>query len=166
MATSNRLNKATALEQNQQVIEGIDTYLAHVKQVTIAGTTYTPADLKAALQAEIDAEKSVVTGKAQYKQQVVAARLARSKGRATRKLVKTYVLTSYGAANVQTLENFGIPVPKALGPQTAEARAKAAAKAAATRKARKAAIASIDAAALPAPSGAVTPAANVATTKS
>lgn len=166
MKTSSIPNKATALAQNQQILEGIDTYLAHVKQVTIAGDTYTPADLKAALQAEIDAEKSVTTGKAQYKQQVVAARLARLKGRATRKLVKTYVLASFGAANVQTLETFGIPVPKPLGPRTAQAKAEASADAAATRKAHKEAIASIDAPAPASPGAAVTPAANAATTKS
>jgi hypothetical protein len=129
--------------------------------LTIAGTTFTPADLTAALQAEIDAEKSVVEGRAQYKQQVVAAQLARSKGRTTRKLIKTYVLSSFGATNVQTLENFGIPVPKPLGPKTAKSKAEAADKATTTRNARKEAIASIDATVPSAPTAPAAPAALV-----
>ena len=169
MKPSSIPNKTTALALNEQAIGGIEKYLAHVKQLTIAGTTFTPADLTAALQAEIDAEKSLVEGKAQYKQQVVAAELARSKGRATRKLIKTYVLSNFGVANVQTLENFGIPVPKPIGARTVQSKAQAADKATATRKARKEAIASIDAPAPEAPSapGPVTPAAaSVTTSKS
>jgi hypothetical protein len=169
MKKSSIPNKTTALALNQQAIEGIGKYLADVKQLTIEGTTFAPADLTAALQAEIDAEKSVVEGRAQYKQQVVAAQLARSKGRATRKLIKTYVLSSYGATNVQTLETFGIPVPKPLGPKTAKSKAQAADKAIATRKAHQEAIASVDA---PAPGAASAPgpatpvAAGVTTSKS
>jgi hypothetical protein len=169
MKKSSIPNKTTALALNQQAIEGIEKYLSHVKQLTIAGTTFAPADLTAALQAEIDAEKSVVEGRAQYKQQVVAAQLARSKGRATRKLLKTYVLSSYGATNVQTLENFGIPVPKPPGPKTAKSKAIAADRATATRKAHQEAIASVDAPAPQAPSApppATPVAAGVTTSKS
>jgi hypothetical protein len=151
MKTETIPNKKTALALNQQAIQGIDKYFAHVKSLTIAGTVYAPANLKATLQAEIDAENSVTEGRAQYKQQVVAANVARSQGRATRKLIKAYVLTNFGVDNVQTLENFGIPVPKSPGRKTAKSKAQAAEKATNTRKAHEEAIASVDAAAAAAP---------------
>ena len=166
MKTETNPNKKTALALNQQAIQGIDKYFAHVKTLTIAGTAYSPASLKATLQAEIDAENSVTEGQAQYKQQVVAARVARSKGRATRKLIKAYVLTNFGAENVQTLGNFGIPVPKTPGKRTAKSKAQAADKAAATRKAHEEAIASVDAGVSAAPAPAVPVAASVTPLKS
>jgi hypothetical protein len=166
MKTETNPNKKTALALNQQAIQGIDKYFAHVKTLTIAGTAYSPASLKATLQAEIDAESSVTEGQAQYKQQVVAARVARSKGRATRKLIKAYVLTSFGAENVQTLGNFGIPVPKTPGKRTAKSKAQAADKAAATRKAHEEAIASVDAPVSAAPAPAAPVAASVTPLKS
>jgi hypothetical protein len=166
MSKETNPNKKTALAQNQQAIQGIEKYFAHVKSLTIAGTVYTPANLKATLQAEIDAENSVTEGQAQYRQQVVAAKVARSQGRATRKLIKAYVLTNFGADNVQTLGNFGIPVPKSTSNRTAKSKAQAADRAANTRKLHEEAIASVDAAAAaapaPAPTTPVTPATAVA----
>jgi hypothetical protein len=164
MKTETNPNKKTALALNQQAIQGIEKYLAHVKTLTIAGTVYTPANLKATLQAEIDAENSVTESQAQYRQQVVAAKAARSQGRATRKLIKAYVLTNFGADNVQTLGNFGIPVPKSPGRKTVKSKAEAAEKAANTRKLHEEAIASVDApvSAAPAPTTPVTPATAVA----
>jgi predicted Fe-Mo cluster-binding NifX family protein len=156
-------NKTTALALNQKVIEGVDTYFAKVKSLTLAGTTYTPKTLQAVLQAEIDANKAADEGKAQYRQQVVAAQAARSKGRAARKGLKAYVLGNYGAAAVQMLENLGITVPKALGVRTAKSKAEAVEKATATRTAHKEAIASVDA---PAPSAPAPATANVTPLKS
>jgi hypothetical protein len=153
MSSRNSPNRNTALALNQKAIEGVDTYFAHVKSLTLAGTSYTPKDLQAALQAEIDADKAVETVQAQYTQQVVAARLARSKGRAIRKSLKAYVLGNYGAESVQMLKDLGIPVPKPLGPRTAKSKAQAADQATATKKAKQLAIDSVEsvAAAAPAP---------------
>ncbi len=151
MKSSSIPNKTTVLALNQKAIQGVETYLAHVKQLTIAGATYAPADLKATLQAEIDANNTADEGRAQYRQQVVAARVARSKGSAIRKVLKTYVLSNYGADAVQMLENFGMPVPKPIGKRTAKATAQAVAEAQATRKAHEAARASVDAPATAAP---------------
>jgi hypothetical protein len=142
-------NKTAAQVLNLKAIEGVDKYLANVKTLTIAGTDYTPAALKAVLQAEIDGDNAADESRAQYRQQVVAAKLTRSKGRVLRKGLKAHVLSTFGADNVQTLEAFGISVPKPLGPQTSQAKAQASAAAAATRKARKEALASLDAPAAP-----------------
>jgi len=151
-------NKATALALNQKIIEGVDTYFAKVKSLTLAGTAYTPKSLQAVLQAEIDADKATDQSKAQYRQQVAAAQTARSKGRAARKGLKAYVLGNYGADAVQMLENLGISVPKALGVMAAKSRAKAVEKASATRTAHKEAIASVDAPASAAPPAPAAPA--------
>jgi hypothetical protein len=166
MSGANIPNKTTAQALNQKAIEGVDTYFANVKTLTLAGTTYTPTTLKAVLQDEIDGDKAADQIQAQYRQQVVAARLARAKARAARKGLKAYVLGTYGADAVQVLQNLGIPVPKPLGQKTAKSKAQAADKAEATRTARKEAIASIDAPAPSAPSVPVAPAAaNVSSLK-
>jgi hypothetical protein len=151
MSSKNTPSKNTALALNQKAIAGVDTYFAHVKTLTLAGTSYTPKDLQAVLQAEIDADKAVDTVQAQYTQQVVAAKLARSKGRAVRKSLKAYVLANYGATAVQMLKDLGIPVPKPLGPRTAQSKAQAADKATATKKAKKEAVEAVDSPAPPAP---------------
>ncbi len=103
----------------------------------VAGTSYTPASLTAVLQAENDADKTADAGRAQYRQQVVAARLARSKGRALRKGLRTYVLNTFGSDAVQTLEDFGFKPPKAPV-RSAKSKAQAVDKAEATRAAHKA----------------------------
>jgi hypothetical protein len=147
MTSSNNPNKVTSQVLNQMAIEGVDKYYAHVKSLAVAGTTYTPADLKAVLQAEIDASKALDQSRAQVKQQVVATRLARSKGRVTRAGLKAYILGTAGSDAVQMIEDFGMNVPKKPGVKTAKAKALAADAAEATRKAKKEALASIDAAA-------------------
>jgi hypothetical protein len=147
MSSSKNSNKVTTQALNQTAIEGVDKYYAHVKSLTVAGTTYTPADLKAVLQAEIDANKALDQSRAQVNQQVVATRLARSKGSVTRKGLKAYILGTAGADAVQMIEDFGMSVPKKPGVKSAKAKALAADAAEATRKAKKEALASIDAAA-------------------
>jgi hypothetical protein len=148
MNGTNSPNKQTAQALNQKAIAGIDTYFAHVKTLTLAGASTTPAALKATLQAEIDANSAADKAHGQYLQQVVAAKLARSNGRAARKNLKAYVLGNYGSEAVQMLKDLGIPVPKPAS-RTAQSKAKASAKAVATREAKEEAIASIGAPAPP-----------------
>jgi hypothetical protein len=150
MSASHIPNKQAAQALNQKAIAGIDTYFAHVKTLTLAGTNTPPAALKATLQAEIDADEAVDKAHAQYTQQVLAANLARSNGRAARKNLKAYVFGNYGSAAVQMLKDLGIPVPKTAS-RTVQSKAQAAEKAASTRKAKEEAIASIGAPAPPAP---------------
>ena len=136
MKSSSIPNKTTALAQNQKAIDGVEKYLAHTKTLVVAGTSYTPASLTAVLQAEIDGDKTADAGRAQYRQQVVAARLARSKGRALRKGLKTYLLNNFGSDAVQALEDFGFSPPK-TAVRTAKSKAQAVDKAEATRAAHK-----------------------------
>ncbi len=136
MRRSSIPNKTTALAQNQKAIDGVEKYLAHTKTLVVAGTSYTPASLTAVLQAEIDGDKTADAGHAQYRQQVVAARLARSKGRALRKGLKTYILSTFGSDAVQALEDFGFSPPK-TPTRTAKSKAQAVDKAETTRAAHK-----------------------------
>jgi hypothetical protein len=115
-------------------------HFAKVKNVTLAGTSYTPAGLKAVLQAEIDANAALDQSRAQLKEQVDAAREARAKARVARKALRAYVLGTSGANAVQVLEDFGMSPPKAAGAKTTEVKAQAAAKGTATKKAKAAAI--------------------------
>jgi hypothetical protein len=163
MKPSSIPNKTTALALNQKAIHGVDKYFAHVKTFTLAGTVYTPASLKAVLQAEIDANKAVDDGQAQLQQQVVAAQLARAKARGARQGLKAYVLGTSGADAVQMLKDLGIPVPKPRGIKSAKSKAEAVDAATATRQAKKEAIASIDA---PPPAPPALPAASVSPSKS
>ena len=150
MSAYTQPNKQTAQALNQKAIAGIDTYFAHVKTLTLAGPSTTPAALKATLQAEIDADEAADKTHAQYTQQVLAAKLARSNGRTARKNLKAYVLANYGSEAVQMLKDLGIPVPKPAS-RTARSKAQAAEKAAGTRKAHEEAVASIGATATPPP---------------
>ena len=164
MKTKITLNKNAAQALDQKAMSGVDKYFAHVKTITLAGTTFTPTALKAVLQAEIDANTSVDETEAQLRQQVVAAKLARAKAQAARAGLKAYVLGTSGADAVQMLKDFGIPVPKPKGTRTVKSKAQSADGSAATRKAKKEAIASLDAPA-PAPP-ALPPAASTTPTKS
>jgi hypothetical protein len=111
--------KTTAQSLDQQATDDVTKYFAHVKPLTLAGTTYTPA----VLEAEIAANKAVDENEAQLRQQVVAAKLARAKALAARTGLKAYILGNSGADAVQMLTDFGIPVPKSRGPRTARSKA-------------------------------------------
>jgi hypothetical protein len=129
-------NKNTVLATNQKVSEGVDKHFAKVKNLTLAGVTYTPATLKATFAAETDAHNALDQSRAQLKEQVATARAAQAKASAARKGLKAYVLGNYGAQAVNVLADFGMTPPKTPGPKTSLAKAQAAARAKATRKAR------------------------------
>jgi hypothetical protein len=133
--TNNKPNKNTALALDQKALAGVDKYFATASTLSIAGTSYTPAALKAVFQADIDATNALDASRAQVKQQVATAHAARAKANAARAGLKAYVLGTSGAAAVTMLEDFGMTVPK---PHvlTVEAKAKSVANAEATRKAR------------------------------
>jgi uncharacterized lipoprotein YddW (UPF0748 family) len=141
--TSKDISKTNAHARNLKAIAWVDKYLASATQVILAGTTYTPPALKAALQAQIDADNAVDDLRAQYRQQVVVAKGARTSGRAAWVSLKAYVLSTYGRDAAQVLEEFGISAPKKPGPKTAKGKALASEGATATRKAKKEALAHV-----------------------
>ena len=138
---SGSTNQSDSLALDTKIIGAIGTYLGTVTQLTINGTSYTPATLKAVFQAEIDADRATDAAKAMYKQQVTDAETARGNARVTRKALKGYILSTFGPKAVNVLEDFGFSAPKPLGPKTTKAKADAAGKARATKKARRDAVA-------------------------
>ena len=137
MSKHNLPNKTTALALDQKVLDGVDKYFAKVKTLTVAGTVYTPKALKAVLQADIDAIRSLDSLKAQLAQQVVDADAARAKARDVRRNLKTHILGTYGASALTMLHDFGMNPPKPLGHQKVLVRAAGIMKAAVTRKAHR-----------------------------
>jgi hypothetical protein len=107
-------NRNSARVLDQKAIQGVDKYFAN-ESLTFAGASYTPDELKAALEAEITAEEAVDAGRAQFRQQVVDARAARAKARALRKALRTHILSAFGADAVAMLEDFGFKAPKPRG---------------------------------------------------
>jgi hypothetical protein len=158
---STKTDKNTALATNQKAISGVGKHFAKVKNVTLAGVSYTPGALKGLFQDEIDANNVLDASRAQMSEQVQAAKVARAKANAARKGLRAYVLGNYGANAVKVLEDFGMSPPKAGGPKTAEGRALAAAKSAATRKAKRKAAAEAVTAAPSTAAGATAPAQSV-----
>jgi hypothetical protein len=129
-------NKNTAMALDKKAMEGVDKYFAKTRTLNVAGKTYSPAALKAVLQAEIDAISALDAGLAHVQQLVAEMRAARGKAAATRKDLKAHVLGNYGAAALQMLGEFGMEAPKSTGRKTVKAKADGVAKAQATREAR------------------------------
>jgi hypothetical protein len=134
------LNKNAALATDQKVVQGVGKHFAKVKSLTLAGTSYTPAALKALFQAEIEANNALDQSRAQLKELVASTLGTRTNASAARKALRMYILGNYGGGAVQVLEDFGMSPPKPKGPRTAEAKAQSAAKAKVTRALRAAAM--------------------------
>ena len=136
MGKSNVLNKTTALALNKKIAEGVDKHFSKVKSLTVGGTTYTPKDLLAVLNAENDASSAVDSTRTQLVDQVATHRTAKVKAAAVRSALKVYILGTYGKKAVQMLGDFGMSAPKATGKRTVETKVQAVAQAKATREAR------------------------------
>jgi hypothetical protein len=129
------LNKSTALERDQKALKGVDKYFANVTKVTLLGTDFTPAALKAVFQNDIDVRTALDAIRSQAKQQKLAMVASRAKVNDVRLALKGYILSTYGKDAVQMLEDLGIAAPK-TGKPSVPTKAQALVKAAATRKAR------------------------------
>jgi hypothetical protein len=127
--------KKAATSADQQAMAAVDKYFSNVSSLTIAGNALTPAALKAALQAEIDAVKAADDGHAVYSGLVAKAQAARVKARQLRKELRAYILGTYGEVAVTMLKDFGIAVPSPKS-TSVKTKAQAQVKAEATRKAR------------------------------
>ena len=137
MSNNNNPNTHTALAQDQKVIAGIEKYFANVGSLTVAGTQYTPASLKALFQGFVDAINALDAIKAQSKQQVATTQASRAQARVLRMALRSYILGTYGAKAVQMLQDFGMNAPKPnTGRKPAKTMAQAVVKEEATREAR------------------------------
>jgi hypothetical protein len=131
---NNRQSKGMVVALAQQLIAGTNKHLGNVTQVTLAGGSYTAAQITSkldqlvCLRADVDAAKATTQGKlAVEKTDMPALRVFMD-------AVVSYVKAAYGNAP-DVLADFGLN-PKARTPLTVEAKAAAAAKRKATRVAR------------------------------
>jgi hypothetical protein len=118
-----------------QLIAGTNRHLASVAQLTIAGGTFTPAQVTTQLQAIVTARGDVDTAKAQVEAKLAAYRTQTPAQRVFLDAFVSYVKGAFGNAP-DVLADFGLKPRKAPTPLTVEAKAAAAAKRAATRAKR------------------------------
>jgi hypothetical protein len=135
MRTKNVPNKTTAQVLNQKISAGIDEYFTKKQSVVVNGKSYTPAALKAVLQAEDDASKAVDSTRAQLNEQVATHRAARASAQTLRLGLRDCISMNYGPAALQMFGDFGMEPKKSTGKKTAETKAQAVVKARATREA-------------------------------
>jgi hypothetical protein len=119
--------------RNNNVIAGIDKRIT--ANVTVGGVVYTPAQLKAAFQAQITALQTSEAARKQWESDVVAAKAATKSGNALYASLHSYLVGQYGKTAVAVLADFGMSAPKTTVP-TVATKAAAAAKRTATRTAR------------------------------
>jgi hypothetical protein len=120
--------------RNSSVQAGIDKYVTG--NLTLGGVTYTPATLKAVFTDQSTAIDSSDALHQQWMDKVQATKSASAKADAVYELLRSYVVSQYGKQANTVFGAFGMPVPKAKGPQTPAAKVAGAEKAKATRKIR------------------------------
>lgn len=130
-----RNNKEARQALERQSLVGIDKYLKATTNVTILGTSYTPVQLKAVLQADLDAAAVAQTARATWQVAVEAERGTHAKAHGVLLGLKSLLVMQYGTKAADVLADFGFAPPKQTKKDPATQVA-AAAKSLATRKAR------------------------------
>jgi hypothetical protein len=118
-----------------QLIAGTNRHLATAGQLTIAGGTYTPAQVTTQLQAIVTARADVDAAKALVEAKLAALRAQAPAQRVFLDAFVSYVKGAFGNAP-DVRADFGLKPKKVPTPLTVEAKAAAAAKRAATRAKR------------------------------
>jgi hypothetical protein len=134
MATKPK-SKATAVVLAEQLIAGTNKHLTNTTQVLFAGSSFTPAQVTAQLQALVNLRHDVDNAKASTKAKLAAEKTDMPALRTFMSAFVTFVKAAYGNAP-DVLADFGLHPPKPRTPPTIEAKAAAAAKRKATRAAR------------------------------
>jgi hypothetical protein len=127
-------NRATIKTRDTSVMSGIDKHIT--TSITISGTPYTPADLKAVFQSQITALDTSDALRKSLADSVVNAKAIATKVTALYHLLRQALIAQYGKNANAVLNDFGMTAPKVPGAKTVEAKATAAAKRTATRTAR------------------------------
>jgi hypothetical protein len=118
-----------------QLIAGTAKHLASVGQLTLAGTSYTPAELTTKLQSIVTLRSDVDAAKAQTQAKLAAVDANMPALRVVADALVSYVQATFGGAP-DVLADFGLASKKARTPLTVDAKAVSNAKRAATRAAR------------------------------
>jgi hypothetical protein len=118
----------------KQLIAGADKHLAGAAPLTLAGSSYTQAQITAKLQSLVDLRNDVDVAKASTRAKLAVEQTSMPPLRTLMSAFVTYVKAAYGTSP-DVLADFGIH-PKARTPLTVEEKAAAVAKREATRAAR------------------------------
>jgi hypothetical protein len=129
-------NKTTRADRIRKVKAGLLKYYASTPLV-LAGTSYSPSELQALLQTDIDANDASTQARAKWLNTVTIAKNTDSKIDPVLRAIHAQVQSQYGEApNAETvLADFGF-APRKKTAKTAQQKAEAAAKNQATRTAR------------------------------
>jgi hypothetical protein len=136
MTTKTNPNDAKAINLDQLAITGVDAVFPGVATILLGGVSYTPTQLKAVFQDDIDATRGADAAKADLAEKVAAKKEARGKAVGVRKDLKRYLVGAHGAQAVALLQKLGIQPPKERPKRSVASKAEAAVAAKATRKAR------------------------------
>ena len=126
-------SQQSIIVRNNNVTAGIDKNITG--NVTVGGVAYTPAQLKAAFQAQTTALQTSEAARKQWENDVVAAKAVNKTVNALYASFHSYLVGQYGKTAVAVLADFGMSTPKTTAP-TAVTKAAAVVKRTATRKAR------------------------------
>jgi hypothetical protein len=113
---------------------GIDKHIT--SSITINGTAYTPAALKAVFQSQITTIDDNQALRKQLSDGVANAKTLAKTVDTMFQLLRSTLIGQYGKNANAILNDFGMTVPKTPGPKTVDAKATAQAKRTATRAAR------------------------------
>ena len=127
-------NRPTVQARDALIITGIQKHLSNVAPMTFAGTAYTPAQLIAFFQHQIDAINLIASNKAAWKGSIADEKAIKATMTVVLAGFRSYVRQMF-AGDSATLADFGIVTKKRATP-TPAARVVAAAKAKSTRTAR------------------------------
>jgi hypothetical protein len=118
----------------KQLIAGAEKHLTSTTQVSLLGSSFTPAQITSTLQSLVTLRSDVDASKASTTAKIANEATQMPALRAFMSAFESYVRAAYGSSP-DVLADFGI-TRKARTPLTVEAKAAAAAKRAATRAAR------------------------------
>ncbi len=135
MGTKTKINQAKQMASDQALIDGFTKHAATLVTLLVAGNTVQTASLITVLQARIQAIKNAIAAHKAFTDAVAAAR-AEIVGTAAQVSGARQALKVAFSGQASTLGDFGLELPKARTPLTAEQKAAAKAKAEATREAR------------------------------
>jgi hypothetical protein len=128
-------NRNTIQARDAQIIAGIGKRLQSVQTLVLLGTAYTPAQLTALFQSQINSAKSIAALRSQLSD-ALQSDVALAKQISTLvKALKAYVMNAFGNTS-EAFGDFGFAPEKVPGAKTPLVKVVAAAKLRATREAR------------------------------
>ena len=134
MSTTKSTSHVSLKSRDTSVMKGIDKHIT--TSFTIAGTTYTPAELKALFQSEITAIEASDAMRKSLADNVQNVKTVGATVNEAYLLLRGGLITQYGRKANAVLNDFGMEIPKVTGPQTAFVKALAPAGASAANPAK------------------------------